>query len=114
MTNLARAGDGLLVALQMLALMQQASRPASKFFQCFSPSPQRLENLHDIDPQILKDPKLKADLKAIEADMNGTGRVLVRPSGTESLVRVMVEADSEAVMGRTIDALVSRIKLAGS
>ena len=44
--------------------------------------------------------------------MNGAGRTLVRPSGTESLVRVMVEADSEALVTRTIDAMILRIKQA--
>ena len=112
MTHLARAGDGLLAALQMLALMQQAEQPASSFFHCFSPSPQRLENLRDIDPQILHDTKLQADLTAIEAEMNGAGRILVRPSGTESLVRVMVEADSDALVARAIDAIILRIKQA--
>jgi phosphoglucosamine mutase len=112
MTHLARAGDGLLAALQMLALMQQAEQPASSFFHSFSPSPQRMENLWDIDPQILHDTKLQADLTAIEAEMNGAGRILVRPSGTESLVRVMVEADSDALVARAIDAIILRIKQA--
>lgn len=112
MTNLARSGDGLLAALQMLALMQQADQPASTFFHCFSPCPQRLENLRDVDLQILKDPKLQADLTAIEANMNGEGRVLVRPSGTEPLVRIMVEADNESLIAWTMDALILRIKQA--
>ena len=110
MTHLARSGDGLLAALQMLALMQQAEQPASQFFNCFVPSPQRLENLRDIDPQILHNEKLQADLVAIETDMKGGGRVLVRPSGTEELIRVMVEADSDALLTRTMDALILRIQ----
>jgi len=110
MTNLARSGDGLLTALQMLALMQQAEQPASQFFNCFVPSPQRLENLRDIDPNILHNKKLQADLAAIETDMRGGGRVLVRPSGTEELIRVMVEADSGALLTRTMDALILRIQ----
>jgi phosphoglucosamine mutase len=110
MTHLARSGDGLLAALQMLALMQQAEQPASQFFNCFVPSPQRLENLRDIDPNILHNEKLQADLAAIETDMKGGGRVLVRPSGTEALIRVMVEADSDALLTRTMDALILRIQ----
>jgi phosphoglucosamine mutase len=114
MTHLARAGDGLLAALQMLALMQKADKPASALFHSFTPSPQRLENLRGLDPAILKDPAITADIAAIEADMNGNGRVLVRASGTESLIRVMVEADTDAVMTRTMDALILRIKQATS
>jgi len=114
MTHLARAGDGLLAALQLLALMQKADKPASAFFHSFTPSPQRLENLRGLDPAILKDPAITADIAAIEADMNGNGRVLVRASGTESLIRVMVEADTDAVMTHTMDALILRIKQATS
>jgi phosphoglucosamine mutase len=100
--------------LQLLALMQKADKPASAFFHSFTPSPQRLENLRGLDPAILKDPAITADIAAIEADMNGNGRVLVRASGTESLIRVMVEADTDAVMTRTMDALILRIKQATS
>ena len=56
------------------------------------------------------DSHLQADLKNIEAEMNGKGRVLVRPSGTEALVRVMVEADDKAVMDCTMEALILRIR----
>ena len=110
MTHLARSGDGLLAALQMLALMQQAEHPANVFFNSFAPCPQRLENLRDIDPKILLNQKLQADLAAIEADMKGDGRILVRPSGTEALIRVMVEADTDTLLTRTMDALILRIQ----
>ncbi len=110
MTHLARAGDGLLAALQMLALMQEASKPASCFFHSFAPSPQRLENLCDVDPNILKDKEMTADISAIEADMKGNGRVLVRASGTESVIRVMVEAETDAMITSTMDSLISLIK----
>ena len=110
MTHLARSGDGLLTALQMLALMQLAEQPANVFFNSFAPCPQRLENLRDIDPKILHNQKLQADLAAIEADMKGDGRILVRPSGTEALIRVMVEADTDTLLNRTMDALILRIQ----
>ena len=110
MTHLTRSGDGLLAALQMLALMQQEEQPASAFFNSFAPSPQRLENLHDIDPKILHIQKLQNDLAAIEADMKGSGRILVRPSGTEAVIRVMVEADSDTLLTRTMGALILRIQ----
>ena len=110
MTHLARSGDGLLAALQMLALMQQAEQPASVFFNSFAPCPQRLENLRDIDPKILRNQKLQGDLAAIEADMKGDGRILVRPSGTETLIRVMVEADTDTLLNCTMNALILRIQ----
>jgi phosphoglucosamine mutase len=52
---------------------------------------------------------LQSDLSNIEANLNGKGRVLVRPSGTEALVRVMVEAESEALLTEVMDALILRI-----
>jgi len=110
MTHLARSGDGLLAALQMLALMQQAEQQASVFFNSFVPCPQRLENLRDIDSKILQNQKLQADFAAIEADMRGSGRILVRPSGTEALIRVMVEADTDKLLTCTMDALILRIQ----
>ena len=68
-----------------------------------------MENLRGIDPAILQDKKLQSDLSDIEANLNGKGRVLVRPSGTEALVRVMVEAESEALVTEVMDALILRI-----
>ena len=110
MTHLARSGDGLLAALQMLAFMQEAEQPASVFLKSFAPYPQRLENLRDIDPKILHNRKLQTDLAAIEADMKGDGRILVRSSGTEPVIRVMVEADTDMLLTRTMDALILRIQ----
>ena len=68
------------------------------------------KSARDIDPNILHNEKLQADLAAIETDMKGGGRVLVRRSGTEELIRVMVEADSDALLTRTMDALILRIQ----
>ena len=106
MTDFARSGDGLLTALQMLTLLKASGKKASTLFNSFSPNPQRLENLRGIDPAILHDKKLQSDLANIEANLNGKGRVLVRPSGTEALVRVMVEAESEALLTEAMDALI--------
>ena len=109
MTDFARSGDGLLTALQMLTLLKTSGKKASTLFNSFSPNPQRLENLRGIDPAILQDKKLQSDLANIEANLNGKGRVLVRPSGTEALVREMVEAESEALLTEAMDALILRI-----
>jgi phosphoglucosamine mutase len=108
--TLARAGDGLLAGLQMLVLLKESGDVASNLFHSFAPSPQRLENLFGIDPVILKDVNLQKDIKAIEAELNGRGRVLVRPSGTENLIRVMVEAETDKLLTSTMDALILRIK----
>jgi phosphoglucosamine mutase len=109
MTDFARSGDGLLTALQMLTLLKTSGKKASTLFNSFSPNPQRLENLRGIDSAILQDKKLQSDLVNIETNLNGKGRVLVRPSGTEALVRVMVEAETDALVTEAMDALILRI-----
>jgi len=99
----------LLTALQMLILLKTSGKKASTLFNSFSPNPQRLENLRGIDPAILQDKKLQSDLASIENNLNSKGRVLVRPSGTEALVRVMVEAETDTLVTEAMDALILRI-----
>ena len=110
MTDFARSGDGLLTALQMLTLLQGSTKKASALFNSFKPNPQRLENLTGIDPIILRREPLRAAIREIENELGKRGRVLVRPSGTEALIRVMVEAETELLLTATMDALILRIK----
>lgn len=110
MTDFARSGDGLLTALQMLTLLKTSGKKASALFNSFTPNPQRLENLRGIDPAVLDDESLQRDLAKIYEGLNGKGRILVRPSGTETLVRVMAEADNEALLNEVMTALILRIK----
>ena len=107
MTSLSSSGDGLIAALQMLWLLSVDDRPASKLFHAFTPKHQKLENLPDIDRAVLALPAVESELARIAAELDGEGRILVRPSGTESLIRVMVEADDEAVL----DAVMAEIIL---
>ena len=109
MTDFARSGDGLLTALQMLTLLRGSTKKASELFNGFKPNPQRLENLTGIDPIILQTNSLRAAIREIETGLGKRGRVLVRPSGTEALIRVMVEAESELLLTATMDALILRI-----
>jgi phosphoglucosamine mutase len=63
MTDFARSGDGLLTALQMLAILKGSAKKASELFNSFIPNPMRLENLTDIDPTILKNEQLQAAIR---------------------------------------------------
>jgi phosphoglucosamine mutase len=112
LSDYATTGDGLLAALQMLALLKRSDKNASDLFTAFTPSPQKLENIHDIDRTILADDALQADISKIEASMNGQGRVLVRASGTENLIRVMVEADEMPLLDNVMQELILRIESA--
>jgi phosphoglucosamine mutase len=104
MTDYATTGDGLMAALQFLAEMVRTGRPASELARRFEPVPQMLENVRfaaGTDP--LGDADVKAAIAEGEARWPGQGRVLIRKSGTEPLIRVMAEAEDEALMGRVVE-----------
>jgi phosphoglucosamine mutase len=110
MTSLSTSGDGLIAALQMLRLLAQDDRPASKLFHMFTPKCQKLKNLRGFDSAVLDLPGVVAGLAVIESGLAEKGRLLVRASGTESLLRVMVEADDAALVDSTIDEIILLIK----
>ena len=110
LTSLGTSGDGLVTALQLLALLKRSEKPASQLFNVFTPSPQKLENLRGLDPAILQDEGVKADLAKIERKLGDAGRILVRPSGTEALIRVMVEADDDTLLETTMAEIIMRLQ----
>ena len=114
MTSLGTSGDGLVAALQMLALLKRGEQPASQLLNVFTPSPQKLENLRGLDPILLQDEAVKTDLGRIETKLGDAGRILVRPSGTEALIRVMVEADDDAVLEATMAEIILRLQKAAA
>lgn len=108
--QLATTGDGLLTGVQVLDLLQRSGRPLSSLAaEAMTRLPQVLRNVRvaQRDPAILE--AIAADIAAVEAELGDAGRVLVRPSGTEPLVRVMVEADeldrAEAAAARLVEAV---------
>ena len=113
-TSVGTSGDGLVAALQMLALLKRGEQPASQLFNAFTPSPQKLENLRGLDPILLQDEAVKADLGRIETKLGDAGRILVRPSGTEALIRVMVDADDDAVLEATMAEIILRLQEAAA
>ena len=95
----ATTGDGQLTALQMLALLKESGRKASELFGACPRYPQVLINVpvadNDVKKAVMASPLLAQAIQREEAGLNGEGRVLVRPSGTEALMRVMVEAKTQ-------------------
>ena len=110
--QLTRTGDGLIAALQILSVICRTGKPASELLSCFTPIPQRLVNLRDIDMAVLSDKRVTAQVAAVEAELGGQGRVLLRPSGTEPLIRVMVEAVDKARLDAAMAKLVTVLKAA--
>jgi phosphoglucosamine mutase len=103
LTDFATTGDGLLAALQVLAVMHHAEQPLSTLARVFEPLPQRLRNCRLNGGRPLDHPEVKRSIEAATLRLNGHGRLLVRASGTEPLVRVMVEADSEVLLAQVLD-----------
>ncbi|MEM9584216.1 MAG: phosphoglucosamine mutase [Pseudomonadota bacterium] len=113
MTDHATTGDGLLAGLQFLAAMVQTGKPASDLIRQFEPVPQRLENVRfGAGKQPLNDPAVQAAIDQAEADLQGTGRLLIRKSGTEPLIRVMAECEDEARLAATVTSVVHAVEAA--
>ncbi len=98
-------GDGLVAALQILAELKRSGAPASEVLHRFEPLPQLLKNVRFAGGKPLEHDAVKAVIAAAEADLAGTGRLVIRPSGTEPVIRVMAEGDD----ARQVETLVDRI-----
>lgn len=89
-------GDGMLTGLQLVNIMKQTKKPLSELAKEMKKYPQKLINVRVSDKNsVMKNEKVQSVIEQVEKEMSGNGRVLVRPSGTEPLVRVMVEASTE-------------------
>lgn len=102
-------GDGLVAALQVLAELVEQGKPASELLHLFDPVPQLLKNVRFSGGKPLEHDSVKAVIAAAEAELAGSGRLVIRPSGTEPVIRVMAEGDDavqvEAVVDRICDAV---------
>ncbi|MGH6943915.1 MAG: phosphoglucosamine mutase [Geminicoccaceae bacterium] len=110
MTDFATTGDGLLAALQVLAVLRRQDRPMSEFGRAFTPLPQRLQNCRLNGGQPLTITEVQECIEAAHAGLGSRGRLLVRASGTESVIRVMVEADDEDLLTRTLETVTGTIE----
>ena len=109
LSDYATTGDGLVAALQVLAELKRAGAPASEVLHRFEPLPQLLKNVRFKGSKPLDAEPVKAVIAAAEAELEGRGRLVIRPSGTEPVIRVMAEGDDagqvEAVVDRICDAV---------
>jgi len=103
-------GDGLVAALQVLAVIVRAGRPASESGRPFKPYPQLLKSLRYGNGQPLEAQGVKAAIREAEAALEKKGRLLVRKSGTEPVIRVMAEAEDEALVRRVVEAVSAAIE----
>ena len=111
MTDHATTGDGLIAALQFLAAMVETGQPASRLARNFTPVPQRLENIRCASARAsLARPEVEAIIADQTARLGTRGRLLIRPSGTEPLIRVMVEAEDEALLNDVLGTVAGTIR----
>ena len=104
-------GDGLLTGLQLVNIMKATQKKLSELAADMKKFPQKLVNVRVTDKHHVTDnEKVKAIIEQVEAEMNGNGRILVRPSGTEPLVRVMAEAPTEELCETYVERIVSVVK----
>ena len=110
MTDYATTGDGLVAAMQVLGAMAETGRTASELVTQFDPVPQMLKNVRyapGADP--LSQDDVRRVIAHAEARLAGHGRVLIRKSGTEPLIRVMAEAEDESVLSQVVDDIVAAV-----
>jgi phosphoglucosamine mutase len=113
LSDFSTTGDGLIAALQVLAVLVQTGKPMSALARQFVPVPQLMENVRFArGGKPLEADSVKAAIVAAEARLNGSGRVLVRASGTEPLIRVMAEGDDEALVAQLVKDIAGAVKAA--
>ncbi|WKL58489.1 phosphoglucosamine mutase [Asticcacaulis sp. ZE23SCel15] len=103
MSDYATTGDGLMAALQVLAVLVESDKPMSELGKQFDTVPQLLKNVRFSGENPMDKDVVKKAIAAGEAALKGSGRVLVRPSGTEPLIRVMAEGDDEKLVKSVVE-----------
>ena len=113
LADYATTGDGLIAGLQVLAALVQSGKPASDVAHVFDPYPQLLKNVRFQGAPPMDDARIQAAIAASEAALAGDGRLLIRKSGTEPVVRVMAEAGSAHTVTQAVDRIVEAMVAAG-
>jgi phosphoglucosamine mutase len=112
LSDYATTGDGIIAALQILAYMQKDGRPLSQCGKLFTPWPQLLRNIPYKGKSPLTHPQVKKAIAAAEKELGKKGRLLIRESGTEPLVRVMLEGKDKVQIEALADTLCAKIRAA--
>jgi phosphoglucosamine mutase len=112
LSDYATTGDGLVAALQVLAALVESDRPASEIMRMFEPLPQLLKNVRFKGGQPLETGPVKAAIADAEARLSGSGRLVIRTSGTEPLIRVMAEGEDESLVAAVVDQICDAVQAA--
>ncbi len=112
LSDYATTGDGLVAALQVLAEVKRAGAAASEVLHRFEPLPQLLKNVRFAGGKPLEVESVKAVIAAAEEELAGRGRLVIRPSGTEPVIRVMAEGDDPGQVERVVDRICDAVRAA--
>jgi phosphoglucosamine mutase len=113
MTDYTTTGDGLIAALQFLAAMVDSGQPASALARQFETVPQLLKNVrYSAGQEPLKATAVQSAIAGAESRLNGRGRLLIRKSGTEPLIRVMAECEDERLLSEIVDEIIGAVQAA--
>jgi phosphoglucosamine mutase len=110
LTDFTTTGDGLIAALQLLAVAKQAAKPVSDVCRRFEKVPQLLQSVRYKDGKPLEHKLVQQAIKESEARLGQGGRLVIRPSGTEPVIRVMVESDDEGLVTAIVNEIAATIR----
>ncbi len=114
LSDYATTGDGLVAALQILAEVKRSGAPAGEVLHRFEPLPQLLKNVRFAGGKPLDHESVKAVIAQAEAELAGKGRLVIRPSGTEPVIRVMAEGDDLGQVERVVDRICDAVRKAAA
>jgi phosphoglucosamine mutase len=112
LSDYATTGDGLIAALQILACLIEDKQPASRALRKFEPLPQLLKNVRFEGGAPLEASSVKNVIADGERRLEGSGRLVIRKSGTEPLIRVMAQGDDESLVNEVVDSICAAVKAA--
>jgi phosphoglucosamine mutase len=114
MSDHTTTGDGFVAALQVLAVVKRQGRPVSEVCHRFEPLPQVLKNVRYKTGQPLEDAAVRSTISEAETRLDGHGRLVIRPSGTEPVIRVMGEGDDKLLVEELVDGIVEALTQAAA
>jgi phosphoglucosamine mutase len=109
LSDYATTGDGLVAALQVLAVIKRQDGPVSQVCHRFEPLPQIMKNVRYKHGHPLENAKVRTAIESGEQRLNGQGRLVIRPSGTEPVIRVMGEGDDRYLVEEVVDGIVEAL-----
>ena len=114
MTDFTTTGDGLVAALQLLAVVKTIGRPVSEICHRFEPVPQVLKSVRTAGGKPLENAGVRALIEAVNVRLGTSGRLVVRASGTEPVIRIMAEGDDPMIVAEVVDELVAALTAAAA